>query len=145
MSLGYKNQDKFFHNDNALTLSFYKVSSPSNLEEARNLESQKRHSEFCRLHPFFVRDISILYRERNFQEEDEIFMLDYVKKRTGKLIVQIKELPELRCEYQGRHNRLYRVWYQSCVFPLSRRLLNELHSALEECLSLTQQLIMLSF
>jgi hypothetical protein len=142
-TLGYKNQDKFFHNDDALTLTFYKVNIPPSLEEAACLEKHKRHSSFCRLHPYYVRDISILYR--NFQQEDEDFMLSYLQKLAGKLIIRVVELKELRCEYQGRHNRMYRLYWQSCSFPLSRQLFNEFHSTIEDCLSMTQQLIMLSF
>lgn len=83
-SSGWRNQDKFFNNDEAFTLSFRRTAQhPKTLEEAVELEKLKRHSQFCRIHPFFVRDISVLYREQEFKQEDEDFMYKYIRKLTG--------------------------------------------------------------
>ncbi|KAI6183108.1 hypothetical protein M3Y97_00452800 [Aphelenchoides bicaudatus] len=105
-SSGYKNQNKFFHNDNALTLLLHKVRVPSNLQEAVRLETRKKHSMFCRLHPYFVRDISVLYRA-SFEQKDEDFILKYIQDLTGKLVVKLEELRDLSCIYNGKANRIY--------------------------------------
>lgn len=142
---GYKNQDKFFHNDHALTLVFRKTIFPTSLKEAVILESTKKHFKFCRLHPYYVRDISILYRDQEFRQEDEDFVFKYVKKLAGKLVIRMEELKHLRCEYNQRHNRMYRVYWQSCTFAFSKKLLDEFHDRIVDTLSLTRQLIILSF
>lgn len=83
-SSGYKNADRFFHTDRSLTLSFRKTSTyPDTLEEAVKLERQKSHSKFCRIHPIFQRDLSILYRYQ-FKQEAEDFMFRHIRKIVGK-------------------------------------------------------------
>lgn len=81
-SSGYRSQDKFFHNNRSLTLTFCKTSTPNTLAEAVDLERKKRHSKFSRIHPIFERDISILYRNE-FKQEDEDFMFKHIRKIAG--------------------------------------------------------------
>lgn len=134
-SAGYKSTSKGFDNYTApQRLVFVKCQQDVSFDDLR-LANKENPRLFHIWRPYFVRDISFLFTcpEEDIPSQEQI-LLELMEEITGFLTIKIEEIEPLRsiCPDPRLPNRIYRIFYQAELIPLTRTLCNQLDEILRQ-------------